>query len=174
MSPISERKIAIIYSYIPEWNSNSKPSHLYLNIFPLRHSCRIILIVSKYVYYIILRPVTMYDCKSDWLWVRSPLEEMKYLLTFIFSLWCRGKAQRWVPPLKTQCLGRSGKWRTECLNIPIWPTLLCAGYSVKLKIYIVTYVTYVRYVRYIYSLRNAQQLIFMTWKQKNPWSIFQF
>ena len=25
------------------------------------------------------------DCKSDWLWMRSPLEEMKYLLKFIFS-----------------------------------------------------------------------------------------
>ena len=24
------------------------------------------------------------DCKTDWLWVRSPLEEMKYLLKFIF------------------------------------------------------------------------------------------
>ena len=24
-------------------------------------------------------------CKTDWLLVRSPLEEMKYLLTFIFS-----------------------------------------------------------------------------------------
>ena len=24
------------------------------------------------------------DCKIDWLWVRSPLEEMKYLLKFIF------------------------------------------------------------------------------------------
>ena len=23
-------------------------------------------------------------CKTDWLWVRSPLEEMKYLLKFIF------------------------------------------------------------------------------------------
>ena len=24
------------------------------------------------------------DSKTGWLWVRSPLEEMKYLLTFIF------------------------------------------------------------------------------------------
>ena len=24
------------------------------------------------------------DCKTDWLWVLSPLEEMKYLLKFIF------------------------------------------------------------------------------------------
>ena len=27
----------------------------------------------------------MCDCKRDWLWVRSPLEEMKYLFTFVFS-----------------------------------------------------------------------------------------
>ena len=36
-------------------------------------------------------------CKTDWLWVRFLLEEMKYLLKFIFpfsSLWCRGQAWR--------------------------------------------------------------------------------
>ena len=30
------------------------------------------------------RSGTKRDCKTDWLWVRSPLEEMKYLLKFIF------------------------------------------------------------------------------------------
>ena len=30
------------------------------------------------------RSGTKCDCKTDWLWVRSPLEEMKYLLKFIF------------------------------------------------------------------------------------------
>ena len=28
---------------------------------------------------------TKCDCKIDWLWVQSPFEEIKYLLTFIFS-----------------------------------------------------------------------------------------
>ena len=28
---------------------------------------------------------TKRDCKIDWLWVQSPLEEIKYLLRFIFS-----------------------------------------------------------------------------------------
>ena len=28
---------------------------------------------------------TKCDCKLDWLWVRSPLEEIKYIFTFIFS-----------------------------------------------------------------------------------------
>ena len=28
---------------------------------------------------------TKCDCIFDWLWVRSPLEDMRYLLTFIFS-----------------------------------------------------------------------------------------
>ena len=36
----------------------------------------------------VVRPVvargTKCDCKTDWLWVRSPLEELKYLLKFIF------------------------------------------------------------------------------------------
>ena len=34
-----------------------------------------------------MRPVVAQrhnDCKTDWLWVRSPLEEMKYLLKCIF------------------------------------------------------------------------------------------
>ena len=30
------------------------------------------------------RSGTRCDCKTDWLWVWSPLEEMKYLLKFIF------------------------------------------------------------------------------------------
>ena len=37
---------------------------------------------------------------------------------FICSLWCRGKARGWVPPLNTR--------------FPL-PTLLCVGYSVNLK-----------------------------------------
>ena len=31
---------------------------------------------------------TQSDCKTDCLWIRSPLEEMKYLFKFIFSF-CR-------------------------------------------------------------------------------------
>ena len=30
------------------------------------------------------RSGTKCDCKTDWLWLRCPLEEMKYLLKFIF------------------------------------------------------------------------------------------
>ena len=32
------------------------------------------------------RSGTNCDCKTDWLWVRPPLEVMKYLLKFIFLL----------------------------------------------------------------------------------------
>ena len=79
------------------------------------------------------RSGTKCDCKPDWLWVRSPLEEMKYLLKFIFALVPRLSAalssatQHAMPPE----FGR--KWGTECLNtrFPL-PTLLCVGYSVKL------------------------------------------
>ena len=61
------------------------------------------------------------DCKCDWFWVRSPLEEMKYLLKFIFSFFRSGV---------------EAKAGTECLNtrFPL-PTLLCARYSVKLIIF---------------------------------------
>ena len=72
------------------------------------------------------------DCKTDWLWVRSPLEEMKYLLIYISisSPWCAALSsatQHAMPP-------ESGtKWETECLNtkFPL-PTLPCAGFSMKL------------------------------------------
>ena len=54
-----------------------------------------------------------------------------YIYIFISSLWCRAAlssaTQNAMPPE----LG--GKWGTECLNtrFPL-PTMLCAGYSVKL------------------------------------------
>ena len=79
---------------------------------------------------------TKCDCKIDWLWVRTPPEEIKYLFTFIFSFIRSGVAtkaglnsatQHAMPPE----LG--GKWGMKCLNtkFPL-STLLCAGYSVKL------------------------------------------
>ena len=65
------------------------------------------------------------DCKRNWLWVRFPHEEMKYLFKFIspFLDWCRGKALRWVSSLNPQCLQNSAKMGYgECLNTR--PTLL--------------------------------------------------
>ena len=50
--------------------------------------------------------------RGDWLWVRSPQEEIKYLFTFIFSFLRSGveaKARRWVPPPNTQCLQNSAE-----------------------------------------------------------------
>ena len=57
---------------------------------------------------------TKCGCKIDWLWVRSPLEKMKYLLKFIFLLFRSGvedNARRWVLPLNTQCLQNSAESR---------------------------------------------------------------
>ena len=55
-----------------------------------------------------------------------------YFYIFISSLWCRGESaalssatQHAMPP------EIGGGWGTECLNTRF--TLLCAGYSVKLK-----------------------------------------
>ena len=43
------------------------------------------------------------DCRIDWLWVRSPLEEMEYLFTFIISFLRSGVvAKRGVEFLNTQ------------------------------------------------------------------------
>ena len=79
---------------------------------------------------------TKCDCKTDWLWVRSPLEVMKYLLKFMLPFLCSGvealSSANAVLFLKRN-RQFSRKWGTECLNIrfPL-PTLLCVGYSVKL------------------------------------------
>ena len=74
--------------------------------------------------------------KTDWLWVRSPLEDMKYLFNFIFQFLRSGveisaalssATQHAMPPEFDR------KWETECLNTRfLLPILLCAGYSVKL------------------------------------------
>ena len=58
-----------------------------------------------------------------------------YIYIIISSTWCRGKSaalssatQHAMPP------EFGGKWETECLNTRFpRPTLLCAGYSVKMK-----------------------------------------
>ena len=70
-----------------------------------------------------------YDCKIYWLWVRSPLAEMKYLFTFIFSFPRFGvEAKRGVEfRHSTRNAFKSLKTRF------LLPTPLCAGYSVKLK-----------------------------------------
>ena len=64
---------------------------------------------------------TKCDCKIDWLWVRSPLEDMKYLFKFIFLFLCSGVEveRRWVPPLNTPCLhnfSENGAWSVLTLN----------------------------------------------------------
>ena len=82
------------------------------------------------------RSGTRRDCKTNWLWVRSPLEEVKYLLKFLFPFFRSGVEDKHGVEFCSQLamypeFGR--KWGTECFNIrfPL-PTLQCAGYSVKL------------------------------------------
>ena len=74
-------------------------------------------------------------CKMEWLWVRSALEKIKnsFKFIFLFALVSRQTAalssatQQAMPP------EFGGKWGTEYLKtrFPL-PTLLCAGYSMKL------------------------------------------
>ena len=65
---------------------------------------------------------TKCDCKRDWLWIRFPLEEIKYLLKFIFPFFRSGtkvKARRCISPLNTQCLQNSaenGEWSVLTLG----------------------------------------------------------
>ena len=68
------------------------------------------------------------DCKIDWLWVRSTLEEMKYLFTFLFSFLCCSVEAKGGVEIRHSTRNASGKWETECFKtrFPL-PTLLCAG-----------------------------------------------
>ena len=91
--------------------------------------------MSNKLYCIVVERPVVAQSHIDWLGVRSPLEEVKYLFTFhFFALVSRQSAvlssatQLAMPP------EFGGKWRTECLNTRFsLPTLLCAGYRVKLK-----------------------------------------
>ena len=59
-----------------------------------------------------------------------------YINIFIYSLWYQGKSAALSSALRNALPRKfGGKWGTECLNtrFPL-PTLLCAGYSVKLII----------------------------------------
>ena len=103
---------------------------------------------------------TRCDCKTDWLWVRSPLEEMKYLLKFIFPFLRFGFEYKCGVESATQHampseFGR--KWGTECHNtsFPL-ATLQCAGYSVKL-IYIVVKIMFYKLIC-IYILSTVPKM----------------
>ena len=68
------------------------------------------------------------------LWVRSPLGGMNdYLLFFSFiSLWHQGNSQALISVIQNDKFG--GKWVKEGLTTMLsLSTLLCAGYSVKLR-----------------------------------------
>ena len=58
-----------------------------------------------------------------------------YIYFPISSLWCRGESAALSFATQHEMPSENGgKWGTECLNtrFPL-PTLLCTGYSVKLK-----------------------------------------
>ena len=76
------------------------------------------------------------ECKTEWLWVRSPLEEMKYLLKFKFPFLRSGvEAKRGVGLCHlTRNASRIRQKVGNAVSFTkfLLPTLLCAGYSVKL------------------------------------------
>ena len=73
---------------------------------------------------------TKCDCNIDWLWVRSPLEEVKYLFTFIFPFFRSGvEAKRGVEfRHSTRSDSRiNGKWERCVLTLGS----LCLPYYVR-------------------------------------------
>ena len=79
------------------------------------------------------RSGTKCDCKTNWLWFRSSLEEMKYLLKLYFYFFALVSRQSAAVSSETQHampseFGR--KWGTECLNTRFPLSIpLGAGYS---------------------------------------------
>ena len=78
---------------------------------------------------------TKCDCKNVWLWVRSPLEEIKYLFKFIFPFFRSGVVNELMisatqHPMPSEF---NRMWGTECLHtrFPL-PNPQFAGHSVKL------------------------------------------
>ena len=91
---------------------------------------------------------TKCDCKTEWLWVRSLLEEMKYLFNFLFSFFRHGvEAKRSVEFCQSarnasrirQKVGNGLNTKFH-LSIPLF-----AGYSVKLITYSDAYIPIVMY-----------------------------
>ena len=81
------------------------------------------------------RSGTKCDCKIDWLWVRSTLEEIKYLLKFIFPFLRSGvEAKRGVEFCHSTRNFPKIRQKVGNTRFPL-PTLLCAGYSVKLNFF---------------------------------------
>ena len=72
-----------------------------------------------------------YDCKREMLWVRFPLEEMKYLINiYITLLWCPGKVQLNPQYLQNLESPEPGKCGVECLGTRLFlSTLLHVGLS---------------------------------------------
>ena len=87
------------------------------------------------------RSGTKCGCKTDWLWVRSPLEEMKYLLKFIFPFLRSGvEAKRGVKLCHlTRNASRIRLKVGNGISYTKFPllTLLCAGYSMKLIFFLI-------------------------------------
>ena len=77
---------------------------------------------------------TKCDCKIDWLWTRSSLEELNEIFFFhIFALVWRQSAALSSATQQAMPSKLGEKWEMECLNTRmLLPTLLCAGCSVKL------------------------------------------
>ena len=79
------------------------------------------------------RRATMCDWKTDWLSVRSPLKELKYLFKYVFSFF-RDDATLSSAIQHAMLPDFGGTLGMECFktSFPL-PTLLCTGYSMKLK-----------------------------------------
>ena len=80
-----------------------------------------------------MRPiVAQCTCKDGWLWVRSPLEAIIYLLKLIFLFLRSGvEVKRGFEFHHSTRNASTFRRKVGNIRFPL-PTLLCAGYSVKL------------------------------------------
>ena len=75
---------------------------------------------------------TKCDCKRDWMWVRSPLEEINYLFKFIFLFLRSGVEAKGGFEFRHSKRNAFRIWRKVKLYTRFpFPIVLCTGYSVK-------------------------------------------
>ena len=75
--------------------------------------------LKYFIWYQFWRRGTKCDCKIDWLWVRSPLEEMNIYLNVYFHFFALLSRQSAALSFSNHAMPNpelSRKWETECLN----------------------------------------------------------
>ena len=112
--------------------------------------------------------MAQYDCKIDWLWVRSQLEEMKYLFTFIFSFLRSGVEAKRDVELRHSTRNAS-RFQRKVRNGVSLPTAYPAVCRIQRKAYLILI-----YVNLNVSSLNCYSLFFSVQAHEYFFILFKF